>query len=388
MNEAQRHSLALPVDSVILNGRYRLQQLLHRRPRVNLYLGQRLSSKTHALRAHAEPESLVAIRELVLTGLPSRLRVQIEQATFEEFLSPLASGSQRLSREGERTFTYGDRHYLVAPLQSARAGLQYQVITLAELLLSQREWPAWLDTQTALSWGIQLSRIVARLHRLGNVLADLDPTTILVDRTGAAGWVPVLLPAWPPAPHFWSGLPASMARTQFVRHIFAAGILPAGNPFGAPEAVAGIFDERADVYTLGAILYLLLTHYAPPSARLRQGGTGRGWPASAGFSSSTDLEQIELIPPRLFNTSISPLLEGILFRALALEPAQRHPTAFSLAEALEASDLQQGDTRGGARRRISHAGKALGWLSGACTALIHATDQTRSLQSRPAHSSQ
>ncbi len=358
MEEAQKRSLALPVDSVILNGKYRLKHLLHQRPRVNLYLGQRLPSQDE----HAEPETLVTIRELVLTGLPTRVRGQIEEAAFEEFVSPLAPGSARLAGVSDRTYTFGGRHYLVMQLPRARAGGHIQVMTLTELLLGQREWPEWLDERAGLAWGIQLCRIVARCHRLGYILADLDPTIILVDGTGSAEWVPVLLAAWPPAPHFWPSLPASMTPAQYVSHIFAPAMLSPHNPFAAPETFAGIFDERADVYTLGALLYLLLTHYAPPAVMLRQGGAGRDWPAASGLYSSTGLEQIELIHPRLFNPILSPGLEDILLRALALEPAQRYPSAFALCEALEAIDLKQGGVTGGVKPRISHVSKAFGWL--------------------------
>ncbi len=363
MEEAKKRSLALPVDSVILDGKYRLKQLLHQRHRVNLYLGQRLPLQDWALQVHEEPETLVAIRELVFTGLPADVRAQIEQAAFEEFVSPVVLGSPRLSGAGDRMYTHAGRHYLVMPLQQARPARHSQAITLAELLLSERDWPAWLDMQTALGWGIQLCRIIARFHRLGSVLGDLDPTTVLVDRTGTAEWAPVLLVAWPPAPHFWPFLPVFMTPAQYVSHIFAPAILPPDNPFGAPETCAGTYDERADVYTLGALLYLLLTRYAPPAAMWRQGGTGRSGPATSILYSSTVLEQIELIPPRLFNELLPPELEGILLRALALEPAQRYPSAFALAEALEAVAMSHDAPSAAARRKVPHVSKASGWFS-------------------------
>ena len=76
---------------VILEGRYRIVQLLYRRPRLNLYLGRRLPAQQ---RSGKEPgngeraEPLVAIRELVLDGLPQSVQAQIEAAAFEEFIPP------------------------------------------------------------------------------------------------------------------------------------------------------------------------------------------------------------------------------------------------------------------------------------------------------------
>src|SRR5206468_9068579 len=108
----------------------------------------------------------------------------------------------RLPGAGDRTCIEGDRHYLVMQLRHTRAPQPAHAITLTDLL-SHLPWPLWLDISTALAWAIQLARLVARLHRLGVVLGDLDPTTVLVDKDTAAPWAPVLLISWPPAPQFW-----------------------------------------------------------------------------------------------------------------------------------------------------------------------------------------
>src|SRR6266567_1331457 len=86
----------LPPESTILSGRYRLMQILHQRPRLNLYLGRRVhppSSLHHGIQHHSGQEPLVAIRELILTGLSPQLRIQIEWAASEEFISPIVLGS-------------------------------------------------------------------------------------------------------------------------------------------------------------------------------------------------------------------------------------------------------------------------------------------------------
>src|SRR5437763_16766902 len=96
---------ALPEGSTIIGGQYRLIELLHQRPRVNLYLGRRLSQR-HNISPQDEP--LVAIRELVLTDLNPQLRKQIEQAVFEEFVSPTTvPGIPRLPGAIERIDSEG-----------------------------------------------------------------------------------------------------------------------------------------------------------------------------------------------------------------------------------------------------------------------------------------
>ncbi len=322
---------ALPVGSRILDGQYCLTRLLYQRPRVNLYLGRRLAMAQQGETGVASEtqkrreEPLVAIRELVLAGLPAQVQEQVEQAVREEFVSPGVVSSLHLSGTGERMWlrSQHERHYLLMQLDVGneahiqRLGgmhMAYTITTLADLLQQQR-WPKWLDAPTAVAWGIQLCRIVARLQRLGTVLGNLDPATVLVDQHGIAPWSPLLLVCWPPSPQFWTA-----SHKNIMQH-FPVALPTFESAFAAPEVATGVYDGRADVYVLGAVLYLLLTGYAPVSAMRRLADR-----QTAG---------LELIPPRLFCSHISPALEGILLRSLTLDPAGRYDSVFALIEALE-----------------------------------------------------
>ena len=360
----------LPDGAIILQGKYRIVQLLHARPRLHLYLAQRLPAvgpqfiasddacKEKYSETPQQQQHLVAIRELVLTGLSPRVRKQIEHAAFEEFVSPMLLGSPRLPGTGDRIRIENDRHYLVMQLRPARGQRQATAITLAELLMRQ-QWPVWLDMETALEWGVQLCRIVARLHHLGAVLGDLNPTMVLVDAERASEWAPVLLVSWPPAPQFWESRDGVSAQELCAR-IFPLAIpvqrdkADFDNAFAAPETLVGTCDQRSDVYSLGAILYLLLTRYAPAAAVLReqakqteQADSMANGKAKAAYLHNgsaplyhSSAEGMALIPPRLFNYHIPPVLEHILFRSLALNPAERYASAFDLVEALEAVEPQ------------------------------------------------
>ena len=328
------HSLGqepLSPGTLILQGRYRIARLLHARPRVNLYLGYRLPARQGQPAEAAAPE-LVAIRELVLAGLAAEEQEAVVRAAFEEFVSPGMFGSPRLPGVGDRVSIESERHYLVMQLRPTRGTRQGVAVPLAELLLAHRTWPAWLDMPLALEWGAQLARIMARLHRVGCIIGNLDPATILVDDSGAASWAPVLLVSWPPALQFW---PPGSTRDHIAR-IFLIARTSTDNAFTAPEVLAGHCDERSDIYALGAILYLLFTRYAPASPALRQlAETEQG----NGLSDSPDAsEGISLVPPHLLNSRVSARLEAILTRTLALAPAQRFPSAFALVEALEGID--------------------------------------------------
>ena len=414
----------LEEGSLILNGQYRIIQLIHQRPRLNLYLAQRQSagiqdaSFPDANHVETPPdappfivptnqyEPLVAIRELVLTGLPLQIRKQIESAAFEEFVSPGVLGSPRLPGAGDRVRIEGERHYLVMQLRRAKGERPVVAVTLAELLLSKRQWPSWLDLEIALEWGKQLCRIVARLHRLDTLLGDLDPATVLVDSEGAAQWAPVLLVSWPPSPQFWPAFPISLPANERHTRIFPAAHLSASKAFAAPEMLNGVCDSRSDVYSLGALLYLLLTRYAPASAARRmravyrsaqadhkdhhegqsqgrrEAGQGQALPllytAKAehniknghshqnGFVPQSRAESMALIPPHLFNSRIPPVLEQIVLRALALDPAERYSTVFELVEALESEEVKSAMAAASVPtnevRRVSSVGKVVEWL--------------------------
>ena len=268
----------------------------------------------------------------MLVGLGAQEQEAVVQAAFEEFVSPGMFGSPRLPGVGDRVSIERERHYLVMQLRPTKGIRRAVAVPLADLLLSHHKWPAWLDMPLALEWSAQLARIIARLHRIGCISGTLDPTTILVDDGGAASWAPVLLVSWPPALQFW---PPGSPRDHIAR-IFPVANTSTENAFIAPEVSAGRYDERSDIYALGAILYLLFTRYAPAAPALRQLAESEEGNEHSDLLSTP--QGIALVPPHLLNTRISPRLETILTRALSLDPAQRYPSAFALVEALESLD--------------------------------------------------
>ncbi len=81
-------------------------------------------------------------------------------------------------------------------------------------------------------------------------------------------------------------------------------------------------DQRGDIYSLGAILYTLLTGQAPQK----------------GHNEDVAIERIiagEFPRPRSIKPSIPPALEAITLKAMALRPDDRYPTATALARDIE-----------------------------------------------------
>ncbi len=94
-----------------------------------------------------------------------------------------------------------------------------------------------------------------------------------------------------------------------------------------PEQAAGKIeqvDRRSDVYSLGAVLYELVTGRAP----------------FRGPNFMDTLRQVlddPLLPPSKIRPEIPPALEQVLLRALDKDQARRFPSAGDFAKALEAA---------------------------------------------------
>ncbi|PDW02688.1 hypothetical protein [Candidatus Viridilinea mediisalina] len=101
--------------------------------------------------------------------------------------------------------------------------------------------------------------------------------------------------------------PFALVRTS--RHEQASYHAPELNSNNAEASVV------SDVYASGAVCYQLLTGWAPPSAAQRAAG-------------------VPLNPPRILNAHISTLVEQVVLRALAWEPAQRYAQIAALRQAL------------------------------------------------------
>jgi serine/threonine protein kinase len=93
-------------------------------------------------------------------------------------------------------------------------------------------------------------------------------------------------------------------------------------PYMAPEQMEGLPPTAAaDVWSLGAVLYELLTGRPPFS-------TGEGLDHEGKRSS-------EPPPPRRLNAAVDETLERICLGCLRREPLERYPTAAGLAADLE-----------------------------------------------------
>ena len=153
--------------------------------------------------------------------------------------------------------------------------------------------------------GRQAAEALAHAHQRGVIHRDIKPSNLLVDGRGMI-WV---------ADFGLARRLADPSQTQF------DSLLGTPRYMSPEQARTGAIDGRADVYSLGATLYELIT--------LR--------PPFDGQSAAELIEQIkgrEPFRPRKFDPRVPLDLETILLKALAKRPDDRYATADALAEDL------------------------------------------------------
>lgn len=165
-----------------------------------------------------------------------------------------------------------------------------------------------LSSQEAARFLVMLCEAVEYAHDQGILHRDLKPSNVLVDRSGRL----------------------RIADFGLAKQFEGAGTLTSmgqilGTPaYMPPEQARGgqNLDRRSDVYSLGAILYALLT----------------GRPPFLGLSPIDTLVQVihdQPRPPRERNPQVDAALESICLKCLSKDPAGRFPSAAALRIDLE-----------------------------------------------------
>ncbi len=140
-------------------------------------------------------------------------------------------------------------------------------------------------------------------HDQGFVHRDIKPANILIDQKGR----PLLI-------DFGIATATGQAQAQIV------GTLP----YMAPEQLGdepANGDPRTDIWSLGVVLYELLTDKLP-------------FDDPSPVKLSEQIRNHVPLPPRGINSDVSPALEAVVLRCLAKAPEERYETAAELAHAL------------------------------------------------------
>ena len=181
--------------------------------------------------------------------------------------------------------------------------------------VSMLEW--YKDKSIRMRQRVQVLRDIAQgvhhAHQHGVIHRDLKPENILIDRAGQ--------------PHITDfGLARELMQNP--KDALTGKGMVVGSPhYMSPEAVLGLrVDRRADVYSLGVILYEMFTGKRP-----YDGGTPEEIMLKA-------LQAEAPSPSSIMRSQMNPILhrslENVCLKSIAKEPAERYPTAKALADDL------------------------------------------------------
>lgn len=162
-----------------------------------------------------------------------------------------------------------------------------------------------LSTEQTLDLGIQIAEAIHHAHEHHIIHRDIKPHNILVTDDGRI----------------------KVTDFGIARAVSAATMTHSGDIVGSvhylsPEQAKGVqTNEQSDVYSLGIILYELLTGKVP-------------YDGESPIAIALKHLQEQAVPPSKLNPRVSPAFENLVIRAIAKSPDQRYATAKELMQDL------------------------------------------------------
>jgi predicted Ser/Thr protein kinase len=176
--------------------------------------------------------------------------------------------------------------------------------TLDDLL--RREGP--LPTGRAVAIAEPVARALEAAHQKGMVHRDVKPGNIMVDRSGTVKVVDF-------------GIARAAANDTLTR---TGTVLGTAAYFSPEQAQGETVDARSDVYSLGCVLYEMLTGRQPFTAES---------PLAVAYKHVRE----DPVPPSRLNRNVPPELDTVVMTAMAKDPVARYPSGGPMREALSAA---------------------------------------------------
>jgi|SRR5271170_255104 len=243
---------------------------------------------------------VVAVKTFVLAGQPPEEEKEYRERFFRE-----AEAAGRLSHPSIVTiFDVGEEPETRSPY----IVMEFVGGQSLDKLLSQDDHKLPLDT--ALQLTLELAEALDCAHGQGVVHRDLKPANILITEDGHAKIADF-----------------GVAKLNLANHTLGGRVL--GTPaYMSPEQLNGeAVDGRSDLFSLGVVLYTVLTGYRP-------------FQGNSAMTVSFKVVNREPIPATVLETQLPPGLDYIIGRAMAKDPAQRYQRGMEMV--LDIQDLRQG----------------------------------------------
>ena len=171
-----------------------------------------------------------------------------------------------------------------------------------------------LPPVVAVRIAMQAAEGMAAAHATGVIHRDLKPSNLMITAAPGGG------------EEFLKVLDLGIAKkirddaAGTLNHQTVDGAFMGTVPYAAPEQIGGQADSRSDIYSIGVILYQLLTGHLP----------------FTGIWHSMLAATINVEPPTFAEKApglaISPAIESLVHRCLAKDPEERPQSARQLAE--------------------------------------------------------
>jgi len=243
---------------------------------------------------------LVAVKTISLAGQPPE-----DEQEYRERFHREAEAAGRLSHPGIVTiFDVGEEPETRAPY----IVMEYVGGQSLDKLLSGEDRK--LPLEAALQLTHELAEALDCAHGQGVVHRDLKPANILLTEEGHAKIADF-----------------GVAKLNLANHTLAGRSL--GTPaYMSPEQLNGdAVDGRSDLFSLGVVLYTILTGYRP-------------FQGNSALTVSYKVVNRDPIPATVLETELPQALDYIISRALAKDPAQRYHRGMEMA--LDIQDLREG----------------------------------------------
>jgi serine/threonine protein kinase len=239
---------------------------------------------------------VVAVKTILLDGQSAEEEREYRERFFRE-----AEAAGRLSHPGIVTiFDVGEEPETHAPY----IVMEFVAGQSLEKLLAQNDHT--LPLETALQLAHELAEALAYAHAQGVVHRDLKPANILITEDGHAKIADF-----------------GVAKLNLANFTLSGRVL--GTPaYMSPEQLNGDeVDGRSDLFSLGVVLYTILTGYRP-------------FQGNSALSVCYKVVNREPIPATVLDTDLPPGLDYIIKRAMAKNPAERYQRGMEMAADIQA----------------------------------------------------